>query len=85
MFYGQLNELNAFIQNKGEGFRFPNSKEADSQKKLTAAIRDLEREVNVADTIDVSMKFLNWVRTADFQKAKEVSTLFDSYIQSLLR
>ena len=85
MFYDQENELNGFIKAKPEGFRFPSSKEADAQKKLTAAIRDLEREVNMAYTIDVSMNFLNWVRTTDFQKAKEMSSLFDSYIQSLLK
>lgn len=52
-FYMQVTELNDYIQLKEVGHRFANSKEADTLVKLSGAIRQLETDTSVADTIEV--------------------------------
>ncbi|MEZ5195100.1 MAG: helix-turn-helix domain-containing protein [Bacteroidales bacterium] len=83
--YMQIHELNDHIFSRPEGERFANSKEADSLNKLTSAARDLETKTSVASIVDVSIKLLDWLRPIDFEKAKELSNLFDMFIKTQLR
>jgi uncharacterized protein YjcR len=83
--YDQIRELNEYIKAKDEGKKFASSSEADAIKKLTSSIKDLEREVNITEVIDVSMGLINHIREHDFNKAKEVSNFCDAYIQSLIK
>jgi transcriptional regulator with XRE-family HTH domain len=82
--YEQLTELNALIKNRPEGQRFANHKEALILDKLTAAIRQMETETSIADVVDVSMKFGDYVRIAAPEKVKDVTELQDSFIKSML-
>lgn len=82
--YDQLSELNARIKEREPGQRYAQNKEADILTKLTAAIRSLEIEVSLANTIDVFIVFNNWMREADLDKAKELIAYQDAYIKSLL-
>lgn len=82
--YDQLSELNERIKQRPPGERYAQNKEADILTKLTAAIRSLEIEVSLADTIDVFMEFNNWMRDADLEKAKELIAYQDAYIKTLL-
>ena len=83
--YQQITELNDHIMAKPQGQRFANSKEADTLTKLTAAVRQLETETSLADTIEVMKDFINHIREDDFEKAKEVTALADVYIKSKMK
>lgn len=67
-----------------QGERFPSSKEADILGKLSAAIRNMEQEVGIADIISVLTGLIDWVRAADLEKAKEITRLADAYIKDKL-
>lgn len=82
--YMQITEMTDNIMNRPEGKRFADPKEADTIIKLTSAIKNLETETSIAEIIDVSMKFLSWLREVDISKAKELGKLFDSYIKERL-
>lgn len=62
-----------------KGYASP--READTLSKLTASARSLETEVSLADIIDVAIKFTDWMREVDFEKSKEISDYFDSFIK----
>lgn len=83
--YEQLDEITEEIQTREKGKRYVNSKEADILVKLTAAARNLETETSLAEIIEVGMRFLNWMRPVDLEKAKEFSGYFDGFIKDQLK
>lgn len=82
--YAQLNELNTLIENRDEGSRYANSKEADTLGKLASAVRTLETEVSIADTVEVFREFLDWLRIHDLDKAQDVAQLQDRFLKSFI-
>lgn len=82
--YRQVAEINRTIAKRAEGERFPSSKEADILGKLSAAIRNMEQEVGIADIISVFMGFIDWLRAVDIEKAREITRLADAYIKDKL-
>lgn len=82
--YRQVAEINRGIAKRPEGERFPNAKEADTLSKLSAAIKNMEREAGIADIISVLSGFIEWMRSADLEKAKELTRLADAYIKDKL-
>lgn len=82
--YRQVAEINRTIATRPEGERFPNSKEADILGKLSAAIRNMEQEMAIADIISVLTAFIEWLRPFDLDKAKEITRLADAYIKDKL-
>jgi len=83
--YEQLDEITEEIQKREKGKRYVNSKEADILVKLTAAAKNLETETSLAEIIEVGMRFLNWMRPVDLEKAKEFSGYFDGFIKDQLK
>ncbi len=83
--YDQLSEINSHIKKKPEGERFADSKQADIMVKITASIEQLEEETNMADVFEVGKRFISWLQSHDFQKAKEVVDLYDGFIKSCLK
>jgi len=83
--YLQIDELNTAIYAKKDGERYATNGQADTLNKLASAARKLETEASIADIIEVSKRFLNWLRQNDFEKAKEISNLLDSFIKDLLK
>lgn len=77
--YTQIAEINKVIAERER--KYPSTQEADIISKIAVAIDKLEREVGLSDIISVSMKILNFVRTYDLDKAKELSDIFDAYIR----
>ena len=59
----------------------PNSKEADTINKIAAAIRQLQTEAGVSEIIDVATEMISHYKTMDFDKAKELTELFNAFIQ----
>lgn len=82
--YLQINELNTVIFKREEGSRFANSKEADTLTKLAAAARSLETDTSLANIIDTSMEFLDWLRPQDFGQAQQFSDYLDAFIKHKL-
>ena len=83
--YLQLAEYNTAIENREQGKRYPNSKEADAMNKIASAIEKLERETGAVDILNVSKKMLDWLRRFDLPKAQELSALFDAFLKDNLR
>lgn len=83
--YMQMDELNTAIMNREEGNRFANSKEADTLSKLAGAIKTMETEASIADVVEVSKRFLNFIRRSSPDKAIDVADLFDDFIKYLLK
>lgn len=77
----QVAEINKKIMERPEGERFPNSQEADVISKLSGAIKKMETDVGISDIISVGMRFINWIRPVDLEKAKEITKLWDSFIK----
>nr|DAY17158.1 MAG TPA: Transcriptional regulator, contains sigma factor-related N-terminal domain [Caudoviricetes sp.] len=82
--YRQVAEINRKIADKPEGERFASNAEADILGKLSAAIKKMETDVGIADIISVQTKFIEFLRSIDFEKAKELTQLSDAFIKSLL-
>lgn len=83
--YDQLDELTQVIAKREQGTRYANTKEADTLVKLTAAANNLESDASIADIIEVSKRFLNFLRPISLEKAKEISALLDAFIKEQLK
>lgn len=79
--YRHVGEINRAVMQKPEGERFPDSKQADILAKLAAAIRSMEQEVGIADTIAVLTAFIEWVRPLDIEAAKRITNMADAFIK----
>lgn len=77
----QLAELNGAIGLRAEGFRFPDAKEADIIKKLTASIRDLETKLGLRELIDVGVELVPFVKLSSPEDAKLIKAYLDKFIQ----
>ena len=82
--YRQVAEINRAIDNKPEGERYADSKQADVLSKLSGAIKKMETEAGIADIISVLTKFIDWLRSVDLEKAKDLTRLADAYIHDRL-
>lgn len=83
--YRQLKMWNDAIESRPEGEQFLVSKEADAVVKITAAIRNLETETNIAEKMATGKEFLSFVRkTSGFEMSKEVAKLFNNYLKSCM-
>lgn len=79
----QIAAINRKISDEQKGI--PSTADADTLTKLAAVIERMEKETSITDVVSVSIKFLDWIRVSDIEKAKELSTLFDAFIKDLLK
>lgn len=84
-YYDQLDELNSTILEREPGKRYANSKEADIMSKITTAIKNLENDASVSDIVEVSKRFLNYLRPVNLELAKEVALHIDGFIKEQLK
>lgn len=82
--YRQMEELNNDISSREER-RYPTTSESDIISKVSAAIKNLETEVGVAEIVSVLSAFTKWVKSYDLAKAQELAPLFDDFIKSRLQ
>lgn len=79
--YRQITEINENIKGRKAGERHATTSEADIIAKLSTAIKKMEDDIGIADIIGVSMRFCEWIRAVDLDKAKEITRLFDAFIK----
>lgn len=60
---------------------FPNSKDTDMISKLTTAIKRLETETNIGETITVSKNLILFVRSIDTVFANQLTKYADAFIK----
>lgn len=77
----QIVEINNNINARDEGHRFATVPEADTLAKLASAIKKIEQDVGIADIVNVAIRFTNWLRPLDIDKAKEFNDLLDAFIK----
>lgn len=83
--YQQLNNINAIILEREPNERFANSKEADAMAKLSATIKNMEVDVGISDIISVGMRFGEWLRRVDLDKAKEYVQYWDLFLKEQIK
>lgn len=83
--YQQLNNINAIILEREPKERFANSKEADAMAKLSATIKNMEVDVGISDIISVGMRFGEWLRRVDLDKAKEYVQYWDLFLKEQIK
>ncbi|MCC8095703.1 MAG: helix-turn-helix domain-containing protein [Tannerellaceae bacterium] len=82
--YRQITEINDKIKGREKGERHATTAEADTINKLSSAIKKMEEDIGIADIVSVSIRFLEWIRRSDHEKAKEFTHLFDLFIKDSL-
>ncbi len=83
--YKQLKMWNDMVEKRPDGEQFLVSKEADAVVKITASIKNLETETNIAEKMATGKEFLSFVRkTSGFEFSKEVAKIFNAYIKSCM-
>lgn len=83
--YQHLNNINEDILTRTEGERRPSSKEADVMVKLAAAIKSMETDVGISDLVSAGMRFGDWLRISNVEKAKEFVKLWDLFLKDSIR
>jgi transcriptional regulator with XRE-family HTH domain len=81
----QIIEINNNINEREAGKRFATAAEADTLSKLASAIKKIEQDVGINDIVDVGIRFTNWLRPLDIDKAKEFNDLLDAFIKDQMK
>lgn len=85
-FYEELAELNETIRGREKGKRFSNNKEADTKVKLTAAIRNLETELAIADIVATGIKFMKFMQMKNmYDEVSSFSEIWNDFIHAEMR
>ena len=79
--YRQVSDINESINMREPGERHANVKEADTLAKLSSAIKKLESDVGISDIVAVGIRFTNWLRNVDLDKAKEFTMIWDAFLK----
>lgn len=83
--YQHLNNMNTAILEREPDRRRPDTKEADVMAKLAAAIKNMETDVGISDIISVGMRFGEFLRRVDLEKAKEFVKLWDVFLKEQIK
>ena len=81
----QVAEIQNQANSRPEGQRSFTPKEADTVVKITSAVKKLQNDAGITDIVNVGIKFTNWLRAIDIQKAKENNELWDLFIKDQLQ
>lgn len=82
--YHQVDDILMTIENRPMGERHATPEESQIISKLTDSIRKLEDEKGISETVQVSIKVIEFVKKFNHDKAKEIAEIFDQYIKTLL-
>jgi hypothetical protein len=83
----QLGQLYKLLENLTEKMKQQddvNSKDADLLVKYTAAIKNLDAEVDVPSIVQVARLFTTWLRRKNVELAQTITVQFDAFIKHRL-
>ncbi len=80
--YEILSAVTQRIEDSDGGYG--DTKMADMMIKYTAAIKNLETETSAGQMFETGMMFIRFVMKSDTALAKEITNLFDAFIQTEL-
>ena len=84
LLYEQLEALNKSITETEEGYA--DTKKADILIKYTAAIRNLETDLAIADLVESGIRFIKHLqKVGTFEEVNKFSEHWQSFIQSSMR
>lgn len=84
--YEELEEITTVIREKGKGQRFADTKIADIRVKTTAAIRNLETDLAIADLVESGIRFIKYLqKVTDAQTVVDIADKWHSFIQVSIR
>ena len=95
--YAQMDMINQAVQERGKQIdlteKDPNKKvqigptnaEADRLVKLANAIRKMENDMGISSLIDAGMRFGEFLRKCDLEKAREYTKLWDAFLTNQMR
>jgi transposase len=84
LLYEQLENLNKSINESEDGYA--NTKTADILIKYTAAIRNLETDLAIADLVESGLRFIRYLqKVATHEQVMEISDIWNSFIQASIR
>lgn len=81
----QISEIQNQANARAEGNRSLTPKEADTIVKISSAIKKLQNDAGITDVVNVGIKFTNWLRGIDMEKAKDYNELWDLFIKDQLK
>lgn len=82
--YAQVHEINKSIQANEEGARYATPAQADTLAKLSAAIRKMENDTGISDLVSAGIRFSEWLRPVNMEKAREFVQLWDAFLKEQL-
>lgn len=83
MMYDQLDFLNTDIMSRD--FKIATTKEADVISKITGAIKKLETETSIGETIEIAKQLIQFIRTQDVGFANRLTHYCDAFITEKMK
>lgn len=82
--YEELEQLNKLI--KENPTKHADTKQADIRIKLTAAIRELETDLGIAELVESGIRFIKYIQqVGTTEQVMEVSDMWNSFIQASIK
>jgi len=78
--YMLVNQIVEKINNR-EGDKVATPDEAMSISRLADAIKKMQTDVGIVEIVGVGTRFINWMRSVDLDKAKEISQFFNAFLK----
>jgi DNA-binding transcriptional regulator LsrR (DeoR family) len=82
--YRQLSEIQNTILGREDGARFAMPAEADVIRKLTISIKQLQAELGLSEITSVFGGLIQFLRTYEPKRVKEIAPVLDAYVKSKL-
>lgn len=84
--YEELEELNAVIRSRPKGQRYSSNAEADTKVKLTAAIRNLESDLGIADLVESGKRFNQFLQRKQlYNELGQFAELWNDFLHDELK
>jgi transposase len=84
--YEELEEMQKNLSEKEVGNRYSDSKTADAKLKLTAAIRNLETDLAIADLVESGIRFIRHLQVeCTHEEVLHFSELWNGFILQSMR
>jgi len=83
--FSEISELHNTIAAREPGMRFPTLKEAETRRKISAAIRDLQEQDAVPVHTETMMNFIHYIKRIKDPNLITITKLADTYLKGELK